>query len=246
MFRWTLLVFVSLVFSSTAFPMAQDILLLTPPGGYDVPSEKEIEVARTSIDNKFGFYPEHFMYTHRVDYRKYSHLDPKGLVPDALLERALLFFDRYKSSFENQNYISVVDFSMKSNQPRMFVINMRSGKVQAIRTAHGAGGDKDDDGYVEELSNIPNSHMSSKGFYQVSEIYHGRYGRSLRLDGLSTTNSNVRRRAIVIHGFDGVTETYDHQRLSWGCFSLAWSVKDLVVDKIHSGSLLYADRSANY
>jgi hypothetical protein len=120
---------------------------------------------------------------------------------------------------------------------------MISGEVMPIRTAHGVGSDPDHDGFVESLGNVPDSKKSSQGFYQVSEIYSGKYGRSIRLDGLSPTNSNVRRRAIVIHGSDYVHEGNVIQGRSWGCFALAWSIKDHVVDLLSGGSLLYADFS---
>jgi hypothetical protein len=34
------------------------------------------------------------------------------------------------------------------------------------------------------------SHASSLGVYKTGEIYNGKYGKSLRLHGLSSTNSN--------------------------------------------------------
>jgi len=125
----------------------------------------------------------------------------------------------------------------------MYIINMESGEVWAVRTAHGKGGDQDHDGYVEELSNRVGSKMSSRGYYLVTETYKGKYGRSIKLDGLSFTNDNARERTIVIHGSDYVKEKDVIQGRSWGCFALAWSVKDDVVDKINGGSLLYAEKS---
>ncbi|MEO0334760.1 MAG: murein L,D-transpeptidase catalytic domain family protein, partial [Pseudomonadota bacterium] len=166
-----------------------------------------------------------------------------GKVPDNLLAPALNAYDSNKANFPNDDYITVVDFSKRSNKTRFFVINMNSGSVWALRTAHGAGGDLDHDGYVESVSNVSGSHKSSKGFYRVSEVYYGKYGRSIRLDGLSSTNSAARARAIVLHGSDYVQERNVIQGRSWGCFVLAWSVKDDVVSKIASGSLLYADFS---
>lgn len=211
---------------------------------YDLPTEQEVQEAQKRIQEKF-FQPVLLfsLETRGNILKKYEHLDPNHLVPDNLLEEALLYFDVNKKNFENQKYITVVDFNMRSNKARMFVINMEDGSVVAVRTAHGRGGDKDHDGYVESLGNVPNSKKSSRGYYQVSEIYYGKYGRSIRLDGLSSTNSNVRRRAIVVHGSDYVWEDDVIQGRSWGCFALAWSVKDDIVDLIHGGSLLYAERS---
>jgi hypothetical protein len=214
----------------------------------DLPSQEEIEQAELEVLHDFGDNPEDFLRSINEEevqstLRNYSHLDPNRIIPPKMLRNAVLFFDRNKSSFRNQNYITIVDFSMRSNLQRNFVVNMQTGAVWALRTTHGAGGDTNHNGFVERLSNTPNSHMSSRGYYRVAEVYHGKYGRSIRLDGLSSTNSNARRRAIVIHGADYVVEENRIPGRSWGCFVYAWSVKDRVVDLINGGSLLYAEKS---
>ncbi len=215
------------------------------PNLEDQQSEEEIQQIEEQLQIDFEDMVEPTdLEIQSIEYeRAYGHIDPYGAIPRDLLNKALAFFDRNKSRFSNQRYITVVDYSKRSNLKRFFVVNMSSGTVYGIRTAHGSGGDKDNDGYVESVSNVVNSHKSSKGYYKVSEIYYGKYGRSIRLDGLSSSNSNVRRRAIVVHGSDYVKEANKIQGRSWGCFALSWSVKDDIVDMINGGSLLYADYS---
>ncbi len=213
---------------------------------FDVPSKEEVEKARKALDGRFS---DPSLVSLTVDnediLEQYDHLDPDGIIPRNLLEKAIVYFDKNKRSLKNKDYLTVVDFDMSSKYARMFIVDMDDGSVWPVHTAHGEGGDKDHDGYVEQLSNITNSHMSSRGFYYVNEIYYGKYGRSIRLDGLSSTNSRVRSRAIVVHGSDYVWESNVIQGRSWGCFALAWSVKDDVVDLIAGGSLLYAERSGD-
>ena len=214
----------------------------------DLPSEENVLQAEEEILQDFGFNPEEdlrFLNEDEVETTllRYSHLDPNKIIPRKLLQNAVVFFDNNKSAFKNKNYITIVDFSMRSNLQRTFIVNMNSGAVWALRTTHGAGGDLDHDGFVESLSNVSGSHKSSRGFYRVAEVYSGKYGRSLRLDGLSNTNSRARPRAIVIHGADYVVEANKIPGRSWGCFVFAWSVKDQVVDLIRNGSLLYAEKS---
>jgi hypothetical protein len=48
--------------------------------------------------------------------------------------------------------------------------------------------------------------MSSLGVYKTAETYNGKHGLSLRLDGLSPTNSKARERAVVVHGADYVED----------------------------------------
>ncbi|MEM7647153.1 MAG: murein L,D-transpeptidase catalytic domain-containing protein [Pseudomonadota bacterium] len=211
----------------------------------DRPSLSNVSEMRQKIKKKFSNLPIGARsYSREQILEKYDHLDPMNLVPNDLLENAVLYFDQHKEAFENRDYISVVNYSQVSNEPRFYVIDLLTGEVWAIRTAHGKGGDRNHDGFVESVGNVSGSKKSSKGFFQVSEIYSGKFGRSVRLDGLSDTNSRVRARAIVIHGSDYVKETDKKQSRSWGCFALAWSVKDELVTLLHGGSLLYADYSS--
>jgi hypothetical protein len=70
--------------------------------------------------------------------------------------------------------------------------------------AHGqrSGADK-----AVKFSNTNNSFQSSIGFYITGETYNGQHGRSLRLDGVDDGfNDNARKRAIVVHGADYVSQ----------------------------------------
>lgn len=170
---------------------------------------------------------------------KYDHLDPQHLVPTKLLKEAVLYFDANASRFANKTYITVIDFSKRSSVRRMFVINMKSGAVWALTTAHGKGSDPDHDGYADKFSNVSGSNASSLGFYKVAETYIGKYGLSLRLDGLSSTNSNARPRAVVIHGANYVQDRVVVQGRSFGCPAIPMGYRDRLIPLIKGGSLLY-------
>lgn len=173
----------------------------------------------------------------------YSYVDPKNIIPKKLREAALAYFDVNKGNFANKNYITVVDFSAHSSRSRFFIIDMASGQVQALHVAHGKGSDKNNDGYAERFSNVSGSEASSIGYYRVSETYAGKYGTSIRLDGLSSTNSNARARAIVLHPAGYVSESGSRAGRSWGCFALDPKYAQSVFAKIKRGSLLYAHLS---
>ena len=55
------------------------------------------------------------------------------------------------------------------------------------------------------FSNEDGSHLSSLGRALVAERYMGRYGVAYRLDGLDATNSNLRPRCVVLHGWEYTT-----------------------------------------
>lgn len=173
---------------------------------------------------------------------KYAFVDPSKVISRRLRESALVTFDANKARLDNKSYLAVVDFSRPSKDKRFFLIDMRSGAVTGYVTAHGSGSDRNDDGVVDTFSNKKNSNASSPGFYVTAEIYSGKWGRSLRLDGMSDTNSNVRVRDVVLHGASYVREGRAKQGRSWGCFALPMGVKDGVISKLAGGALIYADR----
>jgi hypothetical protein len=174
---------------------------------------------------------------------KYDYLDPKHVVPTKLLADAVVYLDSHSSSFKNQNYLSVIDFSKNSRKARFYIVNLKDGSVWAIHNAAGSGSDPDHDGYATKFSNKSGSNMSSLGYYRTAETYFGKHGLSLRLDGLSSTNSNVRARAIVVHGASYVSDANINQGRSWGCPAVSMADRDAVIAKLKNGSLIYAGLS---
>lgn len=175
-----------------------------------------------------------------VNSDQYSHLDPDHIVPSALLTKALNFYKVNQGIIKNKRYIGVIDFKQHNSKKRFYLIDMESGDVDQYLTAHGKNSDPDFDGYATTFSNTPDSLMSSLGFYLTAETYYGAHDYSLRLDGLSSTNSNARARAIVIHGADYVREVPLIGR-SFGCPALDLRYSTQVIDMIKGGALLYAE-----
>jgi hypothetical protein len=171
---------------------------------------------------------------------KYAHLDPSHEVPASLLSRALAYYDANSSKIRNKNFISIIDFKQHSSKERFYLINMSTGHVERYATAHGKNSDPDHDGYATIFSNTPSSEMSSLGFYLAAETYEGGKGYSLKLDGLSSTNSNARSRAIVIHPADYVYSTGEKIGRSWGCPALEPRFSADIINQIKGGSLIYA------
>lgn len=171
---------------------------------------------------------------------KYADLDPSHVVPKSLLNKAILFFDTNKEKIENHRYLSVVDFSRHSGKERFFIVDLSTGKVEPHVVAHGSGSDPSNTGYAKRFSNTSGSNMSSLGYYLTAETYSGKHGLSLRLDGLSSTNSNVRARAVVIHGAAYVSEGRSPQGRSWGCLAVPENAKDAIIARLKGGSLIYA------
>lgn len=139
--------------------------------------------------------------------------------------------------------LTVIDYSLPSTEPRLWVIDMRDGMVLYHElVAHGRNS-----GHFEatRFSNHHGSKQSSLGLFRAEETYRGRHGYSLRMSGLeSGVNDNARDRAIVIHGADYVSRSFiaRHGRLgrSWGCPALPREVSSQVIDVIKGGSAVFA------
>lgn len=161
-------------------------------------------------------------------------------VPAKVAKEALFKYDKFVDHVKKPAFITMVDFSQHSSKKRMYIVNRKTGDVDAIPVAHGAGSDPDNDGIPQFFSNVPNSHMSSLGAYLVAEEYKGKYGASLRLDGLERTNSNVRNRAIVLHPADYVKEGQKKQGRSWGCPAVPYAWIEKIIERTADGAFLYA------
>ncbi len=159
----------------------------------------------------------------------------------SVLQEALNYFNSHSGQFPNKRFMAVLEFSKHSSRSRFYIINLRTGSVNAAyHVSHGSGSDKDNDGYPTYFSNQPGSKASSIGVYKTGEIYRGKYGRSLRLHGLSPTNSNVYKRAIVIHPSPYVKEANVKQGRSWGCMAFDYKVCGDVINMLRDGGLIYA------
>ena len=170
---------------------------------------------------------------------KYAYLDPGHEIPALLLSTALLYFDAHQKTISNKNFLGLIDFKQHNSKERFYIIDLETGKVDKYLVAHGKNSDPDFDGYATLFSNAPGSEESSIGFYVTAETYEGAHGYSLKLDGLSSTNSMARSRAIVIHPADYVTPG-DKIGRSWGCFALEPRFSVEIIDQIKGGVLIYA------
>lgn len=160
-------------------------------------------------------------------------------VPERPLDLTFSFYDRNERNLDNKKFITIIDFRIHSSKDRLFLINTLSGEVTTMLVAHGKGSDTNHDGKAERFSNVPRSQASSLGFYQVSETYTGKHGYSVKLDGLSSTNSNARARSVVIHGADYVKRGFAKMGRSFGCPAVERKLATSFINKIKEGSLLF-------
>lgn len=141
-----------------------------------------------------------------------------------------------------RDILTLVDFSLSSNSKRLWIIDLTTNQIlfQSL-VAHGKNtGDE----YANNFSNTPESFKSSLGFYVTGEVYHGKHGVSLKLDGLEKgLNDYARKRAVVVHGANYVSESFIkyHKRLgrSQGCPAVPIEFASEIITMIKDQSCLF-------
>ncbi|MDA6070740.1 murein L,D-transpeptidase catalytic domain family protein [Flavobacterium sp. AC] len=141
-----------------------------------------------------------------------------------------------------KDILTLIDFSLSSNIKRLWVIDLATNTVLFNSlVAHGRNTGEE---FASDFSNSNSSYKSSLGFYATGEIYQGKHGASLRLDGLERgVNDHARERAVVIHGADYVSDSFirDNKRLgrSQGCPAIPVELTDEIIETIKNKSCLY-------
>jgi hypothetical protein len=172
---------------------------------------------------------------------------PAGVNP-ALFARAKAALDSHGALIRHRDVIGVVDFSMDSGHQRFHLIDLASGRVESHAVAHGRGSDPDHSGFVELFSNQFGSYATSNGTYITADTYEGKYGHSMKVQGLDWTNNNAESRAIVIHNawYAEPEMIAQHGKLgrSEGCFAFSRASQWRVMDRLADGRMIYADKLA--
>ncbi|HTR30382.1 MAG TPA: murein L,D-transpeptidase catalytic domain family protein [Puia sp.] len=105
----------------------------------------------------------------------------------------------------NAKIAFLVDMGLPSGKYRFFVVDLEKDTlVLAGLVAHGSANHT----FAVEpnFSNADGSGCTSVGRYRIGAPYFGRFGRSYKLYGLDSTNSQASRRNIVLHSFSYVPE----------------------------------------
>jgi len=141
-----------------------------------------------------------------------------------------------------KNILTLIDFSLSSNTKRLWVIDLTTNTI--LYNSLVAHGRNTGDEFANSFSNAEHSFKSSLGFYATAEIYSGKHGKSLKLDGLEKgINDHARERGVVIHPADYVSESFikGNKRLgrSQGCPALPVELASGIIDMIKNKSCLF-------
>lgn len=145
--------------------------------------------------------------------KKVVHLTEKLNINNEAIRLAVKGYEKLKElgRIGNMRYLTIADFSKPSNEERLFVIDMLLEQI-VIKTlvAHGRNSGTL---FANSFSNKNESHQSSLGFYVTGNIYKGKHGASLELNGVEEgINDHAKNRAIVIHGANYVSNEFIKQQ----------------------------------
>ena len=152
------------------------------------------------------------------------------------------FYQLKEKGLIDKDILTIVDFSLSSNVKRLWVIDLATNTV--IINSLVAHGRNTGEEFATAFSNQAESYKSSLGFYATGEVYNGKHGMSLKLDGLEKgINDKARERAVVIHGADYVSESFirGNKRLgrSQGCPAIPVEMSQKIISVIKNKSCLF-------
>jgi hypothetical protein len=169
-------------------------------------------------------------------------------VNPSLVAAARASFDKHRAYVRHPDVVGIVDFTKVSREPRYYLLDTNSGRVSEHHVSHGRGSDPAHTGWAQQFSNRHGSNASSEGGYVTTEVYHGKYGRSIRVQGLDWSNSNAHARAIVIHpawyAEQSHLSTHGLLGRSEGCFAMSQTSMRETLNRLSPGHFLYAARTA--
>jgi hypothetical protein len=168
-------------------------------------------------------------------------LDKLGLSFDAMTYAYKGYQELLDRGAIQEEVLTVIDFSQPSSKKRMYIIDVKNGKVLFnTYVAHGknTGLEK-----AERFSNRIESLQSSLGFYVTKSTYSGKHGLSLRLDGQEAGwNDNAEARAVVVHGAEYIGSNRansSYMGRSFGCPAVPQSQAKKVINLIKDGTCMF-------
>ena len=146
----------------------------------------------------------------------------------------------------SKSIISIADMDQVSTSKRLWIIDLD--KKELLLNTWVAHGKYSGDDKATRFSNVSESNQSSLGFYVTGEIYNGKHGKSLKLDGMDNGyNDKARSRAIVVHGAayvsQGTIDALGRLGRSQGCPAVAPELADEVINAIEGRTVLFINGS---
>lgn len=144
---------------------------------------------------------------------------------------------------KRQNLLTVIDYSMPSTEPRLFVFDLNAKRLlfrELVAHGRNSGGN-----LTNFFSNLQGSFATSIGLFVTADTYFGGNGYSLRLKGLDEGfNDSAWSRAIVMHGApyvnNATAKALGRLGRSLGCPAVRPQIAKQLIDTVKGGSPIFA------
>ena len=206
--------------SKTSFPESKSVKAVVYAKTVKPSAEANIEMVYNNLHSNEFVLPKLESFSEAL--KGYYLLKEKGLI--------------------QKDILTLVDFSLSSNTKRLWVINLTTGEILFnTLVAHGRNTGNE---FASTFSNSAESYKSSLGFYATGEIYSGKHGMSLKLDGLEKgVNDNARARGVVMHAAEYVSNSFikNNHRLgrSQGCPAVPVELSKEIISTIKNKSCFF-------
>lgn len=148
-----------------------------------------------------------------------------------VLNQALLNQEKFSDKIRKKDKLIIVDYSKPIWDERLWVYDKT--KKEIIFTSKVGHAGKSGIIYATDFSNEPRSQKSSVGSFVTLGTYNGKFGYSLKVDGLEKNkNDMVIYRSIIIHKMNG-------HPWSYGCFTIPKEKVKEFIDLVKDGVFLY-------
>jgi len=148
-----------------------------------------------------------------------------------------------KEGLDTKEMLTIIDYSKSSGDRRLMVFDMKNQKV--LFNTWVAHGKNSGAANATSFSNDAQSLKSSLGVFMTSDVYDGKHGESLRVQGLEPgINDNAMRRDIVFHSAQYVGADVARARgmvgRSWGCMAVDSATIKPLINTIKGKTLVVA------
>lgn len=143
----------------------------------------------------------------------------------------------------NKPILTVVDYSLPSNQKRMWILDLAHNQV--LFNTFVSHGKNSGDNYTTSFSDKMGTLKSSMGVFVTENTYVGHHGYSLKIKGLEAgVNDLAEARLIVMHGAwyvnEAVAKVTGKVGRSWGCFAVDEKLAAPIINTVKNGALIFA------
>ncbi|MCK5690937.1 murein L,D-transpeptidase catalytic domain family protein [Myxococcota bacterium] len=197
----------------------------------------------------------------RIDWAHPEIMPVKGVTlpsQQALTAGINAYNNAKKKGLVRNQKLTLIDYSLPANKPRMWIIDMRKNKLLAQHfVTHGKkSNDPNNAAMATQFSDKSGSNKTSLGTYIIGNSYDGNYGgpgESTFVRGLEDgLNKNANDRTIRIHPWPNVSdeaaEKYNNIATTEGCFGINEEHAREMVGMVRNGSVMlaYSDNDANF